>query len=437
MTSSFTRRRMLTGVGALGTLAATGSLLSACAGDDTGATPPPSVDPDTPVTITFMHSMASGALKPALEAIVAAFTDENPHIKVELAEQPNYGQLRAQIEAQTAAGSPPTIAQVYGDWAATYADSGVLVNLDQYAAESDQWDKFFTGVQDDLKLTDGSIWMWPFNKSVMVQYYNTEMVPQAPTSWEEFATVAADVSDDKVVALSIDPGDASSPAGGTQLVEALAEAFGDGVFAADGSPTFDGEGTTQALQFLVDLKAKGALALGKDYPGQQALGSQTGAFDVSSVASYQYNLEAVGDAFEMGVAPMPTGPTKVGNIMAGTNVALFDNEDQNVVAAGWAFMQFLASAPQQAAWSAATGYLPVHSDALNEPAFTEYVADNAWVTEATEQLNESQALPPVPWAQECSGKLASAISEAVNGGDVAAALAKAQQAAVKVQQEHG
>ncbi len=432
--STFPRRKVLTAAGTLGALAVTAPTLASCAGEDTPPAPPAG-DTTTPVTITFMHSMASGALKPALEAIVEAFRDEQPHITVELIEQPNYGQLRAQIEAQTAAGEPPTIAQVYGDWAASYADAGVLVNLDQYAAESDQWDKFFTGVQNDLKLTDGSIWMWPFNKSVMVQYYNTEMVTEAPTTWEEFATIAEEVSDDTVIALSIDPGDASGPAGGTQLFEALAEAFGDGVFAEDGSPDFTGEGSVRALEYLVDLKNKGALALGKDYPGQQALGSQTGALDVSTVASYQYNLQAVDGKFELGVATMPKGPAKVGNIMAGTNIALFDNDDDNVVAAAWTFMQFLASAEQQAQWSAATGYLPVHSDALNEPAFTDYVADTPWVADATEQLNESQSLPPVAWAQECSGKLAAAITEAVNGGDVMAALTKAQEAALKVQQE--
>jgi len=431
MTSPLTRRHLLVGLGAL---ALTTPVLAACSSPGT-PTAPPSGDPDAKVTINFMHAMSSGALKPALQTIVDAFTAANPNITIQLTEQPNYGQLRAQIEAQTAAGAPPTIAQVYGDWAADYAASGVIVNLDEYAKQSGQWDDFFTGVQDDLKLTDGKVWMWPFNKSVMVQYYNSELVKQAPTTWDEFAATAAEVSTGKVIALSIDPGDASAPAGGTQLFEALAEAFGDGAFADDGTPTFDNEGSVKALQFLVDLKQKNALALGKNYPGQQALGSQTGAFDVSSVASYQYNLQAVGGKFELGVATMPKGTVKVGNIMAGTNVALFETDDANVKAAGWKFMQFLASPEQQAQWAVATGYLPVHKKALDESVFTDHVAKTPWVADATRQLDDSQSLPPAKWVQEASGKLSTAITDAVNGADVTETLKKAQEAALKVQKD--
>ena len=113
---------------------------------------------------------------------------------------------------------------MYGDWAAEYAEAEVIVPLESYLAESDQYDDFFDGIKADMKLPDGKTWMWPFNKSVVVQYYNTDLVHAAPTTWEEFATVAKKVSTGKVVALSIDPGSSAAPAGGTAVFEILAEA---------------------------------------------------------------------------------------------------------------------------------------------------------------------------------------------------------------------
>src|ERR1700709_1901037 len=134
--------------------------------------------------------------------------------------------------------------------------------------------------------------MWPFNKSVVVQYYNTAMVPTAPKTWDDFATAAKNASTGGVVGLSIDPGSSSGPAGGTALFEIIAQADGDAVFAADGTPQFTHAGVVKALDLLVQMKKDGSLALGKNYPGQVALGGQTGAFDVSSVASYPFNLQA-------------------------------------------------------------------------------------------------------------------------------------------------
>ncbi|GAB3923510.1 ABC transporter substrate-binding protein [Microlunatus endophyticus] len=434
------RRTLLAGglglaAGAVG-LSACGSKGSSSSGSSNPSTVP-SGDANAKVTISFMEAMSSGAQKTALAKMTKDFMAANPNVTVDLQEQPDYGTLQTKISAQTAAGKPPTIAQVYEDWAAEYAESQVIVQLDPYIAKAQQYEDFYDGIKADLQLPDGKTWMWPFNKSVVVMYYNADMVKTAPKTWDEFAQVAKSVSNGKVVALSIDPGSSSSPAGGTALFEIVAEAFGDPVFAKDGTPQFTKPGVVKALQYFVDLKKAGALALGKNYPGQTALGSQTGAFDISSVASYPYDLASAGKKFTMGVAQLPTGPGgKAANQLAGTNIALFAAADDNQRAAAWKYMQFLTQPDQQAYWAAQTGYLPVCQQATQQADFKAYAKKTPFVTGATEQLNSATALPPVKWVNSCSGYLSVAIQQAVTQGkDPNAALQAAQADAMKAKQQ--
>jgi multiple sugar transport system substrate-binding protein len=416
-------------------LAATALLATACGGGSTPTSSGPPADSNAPVTITFMEAMSSGAQKSSLAQIVKDFQAKNPTITVELQEQPDYGTLNTKINAQTAAGTPPTIAQVYENWADELASSQVIVPLDDYVTTSADYQNFPAGIQKDLKLGDGKTWMWPFNKSVVVQYYNTTMVPKAPTTWDEFAAAAKTASTGNVVGLSIDPGSSSAPAGGTALFEILAQAYGDPAFSpTDGTPQFTNPGVVKALDYLVAMKKNGSLALGTNYPGQVALGGQTGAFDVSSVASYPFNLKAVGDKFTLGVAPLPSGPAGVGNQLAGTNIALFSAATDAQKAAAWKFMQFLTSAPEMAYWASTTGYLPVNTAAQQDPAFTAYAAKNPWITAAAQQLDTAIPLPPKAWVNQASGALSIAIQSAINNGTPSAtALQTAQDAALKAQ----
>ncbi|WP_285727569.1 extracellular solute-binding protein [Psychromicrobium xiongbiense] len=431
------RRTIRTTAGLLSILAATTLMATACGG---GAAAPssntPPADSTDPVTISFMEAMSSGAIKDSLAKITKDFTAKYPNITVDLQEQPDYSTLQTKINAQTAAGTPPTIAQVYGNWADEFAASKVIVPLDDYVSQSKDYPNFFDGIKKDLKLSDGKTWMWPFNKSVVVQYYNTTMVPQAPKTWNDFATAAKTASTGKVIGLSIDPGSTNGPAGGTALFEILAQANGDTVFADDGTPQFTKDGVVKALDFLKKMKADGSLALGSNYPGQVALGGQTGAFDISSVASFQFNKKAVGDKFAMGVAALPSGPSGTANQLAGTNIALFDKSTPAQKAAAWKFMQFLTSPEEMAYWSSTTGYLPVSRTAMDQQAFKDYVAKNAWVADATKQLDSATSLPPKSWVTKASGALSQAILDAINNGtDSKTALQKAQDAAAKAQKD--
>lgn len=434
MFSNTIRRRKVTATCTAAAISAT--LLTACSSDADDSAVPDKLDDDAKVEISFMEAMASGEQKEALEKLTEDFEKEHPNVTVDLQAQPDYGTLRTKIAAQTSAGDTPTIAQMYPDWATGYKESDLLVNLDEKAQESDEYKDFRKGVQDSLKLDD-DVYMYPFNKSVMVVYRNQEKVKDAPKTWDDFAEQAKKGSDGDVVALSIDPGSSDGPAGASSVFDVLAESFGDPVFAEDGTPQFDKPGVVKALKYLVDLKKNDALALGTNYPGQTALGNEKGLFDVSTVASLPFTQKAVGDKFELGVSPLPSGPEGVSNSLAGTNIAMFKDADDNEKAAAWEYMEYLASPKAQAYWAKETGYLPVSEKAEKEEPFASYAKENEWVTEAAKQLDSASSLPPQKWVTPASGPLATAIKDAVdNGADPEEALKKAQEDALKLQKEN-
>ncbi|WP_035805118.1 extracellular solute-binding protein [Kitasatospora mediocidica] len=387
-------------------------------------------------TISFMQIMINGSQKSTLVKLTNDFETANPNIKVNLEYQPDYGTLHAKETAAIAAHNAPTIGQVYEPWAAQFANSQVILPVSQYAGSDkpDQFNTFYAGVQKDLALPDGKNWMWPFNKSVQVIYSNSDLLKAkgltAPTTWEQFATAAKAVSGNGVTGIAIDPGTTASPASGTLMFQALAASNGTPDFAPDGTPQLNSPAAVQALSYLVDLKKAGALQVGTNYPGEAALGAQKGLFDLSSAAGYYYENQAVGGKFAMGTAVLPTGSTgQPTNIMSGTNLVEFAGASKAQQAAGWKYMQFLASASSQAEWASQTGYLPVTAAAL--PLMSDFIAKNPYLPTAVGALAYAVAEPPYSWVAKAEGEEVVALQAALDTGtDPATALNTAQTAAL-------
>jgi multiple sugar transport system substrate-binding protein len=409
-------------------LAACGSSTSSAAKSSTKTT----TSSTGPVTISFMEAMSSGALKPTLAKITAEFEKAHPNIHVDLVVEPSYGTLREKEEASVAAGDPPTMGQAYENWAAEYADSHAIVPLTSYVktAPASTLSDFWTEIKKDLYLPDGKIWMWPFNKSDFIMYYNAtalsaqHMTP--PKTWTEFATDAKELTKGGKWAVSIDPGTAADPANGTYLYVSIVHAFG-GHLLANGKPDFDNPAALKALQYLQGLVKGGEIKIGTDYPGQTALGAERAYFDLSTVASYHYNLKAIGGTVKMGTAPMPSGPAGQGNEMQGTNLVIFSKATSAQRKAAWEYMLYLSSPKVTAQWAEGTGYLPVDRTAL--PLMTSYDATHHYQEIAAKSLDYATPSPAYSWWTEAIGDIATALQSTLIGHTSPAAALKTAQAA--------
>lgn len=411
--------------------------VSACAGGgSTGssASSAPAAKITKPVTITFDEVESSGTLKTEMTALVAAFQKANPKITVTLAPYASYGDLFTAEKAQVAAGKAPTIGQAYEDEAQTFAQAGSIVPISQVAgtAKPAELSTFYAGVQKDLVLPDGKMWMWPFSKSLQLLFYNASLLKAdgiaVPATWPQFISALKTASKGGVIGTTIDPGSAAGQTSGEEWLEEMAAANGTPVYTASGAPQFTSPAAESALSQLVGLKKAGALATGKNFPGETALGAKKGLVDISSSAGYFFETQAVGNKFPLTTTVLPSGTAGAPDLMAGGNIVVFSSATAEQKAAAWKFMEYLATPQVQAEWSAATGYYPETALALTQPAMAKYLAQNPWVKTTIGGLNGAITDPPDTWATACGGDLSNALSAALSGTSPASALQTAQTA---------
>ncbi|MGH9069516.1 MAG: ABC transporter substrate-binding protein [Acidimicrobiales bacterium] len=384
-----------------------------------------------------MEAMSSGTQKPTLATLTSQFEKAHPNITVKLVTEPDYATLRQKEEAAVAAGSPPTLGQAYENWAASYASSQAIVPLTSFVSGSDGITsaakaQIWKGVWKDLHLPDGKVWMWPFNKSDYVVFYNSNMLQKAgvsvPTTWAQYAKVAKKLTTGNQWAESIDTGTLSAPQNGTYVYLSIVSSYG-GQWVSNGKPNLDSPAAVKALTYLQGLQKEGALKIGTNYPGQTALGAGHGAFDISTVAAYPYDLKAVGKKFTMKVAAVPSGPAGQGNAMEGTNLVIFSKATPAEQAAAWSYMKWLSEPKQTAYWAEQTGYLPVTKAAL--PLMSSYISTHPIQKIAADALQHATGTPPYAWWTQAVGQVGQALQAVlVNGQSPSAALKSAQSQAM-------
>jgi len=426
-------------------IAALGLAASACAGGgsttSTTSTGSPVPSVTGPVTITFQEVYGSKSQLATITKVVDAFEAKYPDIKVNLEPSSNYIALFEKENAEVAAGTTPTIGMAYESEAQTWSNAQKIVPIKDLAGTNTpaEFSTFFTGVQNDLKLSDGNTWMWPLGKSLQLQAINETMltaagITSAPTTWAEWATDLEAVAtkekatDPKFAGLTVYP-----MGSGETLLEELAAGYGEKLYASDGTPQFTSADAVKALQFLQTEKTNGALAVGGSttnlYPGESALTGGTGVEDITSSAGVNYEEAPSGDTLEFAALP---GESE----MQGANLVVYSTATTQQRAAAWDLLQYLASPSTQATWSQGIGYYPVTSQALSDMS-SSYLSKNPWIEQTISNLNTAFTDPPYGWVTECGIYLETAVSSALSGTSASSALQTAQSACAAKQSAEG
>jgi len=418
-------------------IAAFGLAASACAGGGSSAassgssassSPLPTVT--GPVTITFQEVYGTKSQLATLTKVVGAFEKQNPNITVQLQASSNYTALFQKENAEVAAGNTPTIGMAYESYAQTWATAQKIVPIKDLAGTNSPAElaTFYTGVQNDLKLSDGDVWMWPLGKSLQLQAINQTQftaagITSAPTTWDEWAADLEKVAAKEKPSNAKYAGITLYPQGsGETLFEEIAATYGEQLFAADGTPQFTSADAVKALQFLQTEKTKGAIAVGGSttdlYPGEDALTGGSGAEDITSSAGVTYEAAPKGDTLEF--AALPGDST-----MAGANLVVYSTATPQQRAAAWTLLQYLGSPSAQATWSEGIGYYPVTAQALTRMD-AGYLSQNPWIQQTIGNLNTAFVDPPFGWVTACETDLETAVSSALSGSAAASALQTAQ-----------
>ncbi len=130
---------------------------------------------------------ADGERAPVLTEIGKNFTDQYG-VPVNVVEKP-IGDLRNDFKVAAPTGEGPDIILGAHDWIGELIASGLLAEV----SLGDKTDMFAPAAVQGFTFTDGKLYGMPQAVENVAFYYNTDLVPTAPTTWEEVATISKEV----------------------------------------------------------------------------------------------------------------------------------------------------------------------------------------------------------------------------------------------------
>jgi ABC-type glycerol-3-phosphate transport system substrate-binding protein len=265
----------------------------------------------TKVEVTFWHAMG-GNVEKVLKAMVADFESTHKHIRIKLVGMADYNTLAQKLMSAAAVNSPPTIAQMYENWTTQLLTNDYLEPLESYVKGSkgltsnefnDIWPVL---IQNNT--WDGKIITLPFNKSVPVYYYNTELfekvgIKEFPKTWNDFREVCF-----KLKNLKDKEGNVIIPtAGGTDIwvFASMLYQKGGKLFDEDrGEPLFNSPVAAEVLQFQLDLIYKDKVQSSRT--GADLLEEfLAGRLAMTPFSCARRALMKGVESFKIGMAPLP------------------------------------------------------------------------------------------------------------------------------------
>jgi ABC-type glycerol-3-phosphate transport system substrate-binding protein len=330
------------------------------------------------VDVVFWHAMG-GVAGDMLNALITEFNNAHPGIRVISQNMGSYNTLSQKLLASIVADNQPDIAQAYENWIARFVNGGLLVPFDGLITDRKTfYSDFFEIVQKD-NLYDGKIMSLPFNKSTLVLYYNMDLFRRAglirpPQTWDEFRAMAGKLS------FPADTNGKKSTVGyicglNVSDFECFLSQAGGQLMSGDdsGKFVFNSDAGVEAVRLLLDMRFLDGSAdyypsYGTEYQNDFIGGRAAMMF--ASCPTRMYLVSRV--SFNWNIAPILRYKKKAA-IMYGTNIVLFAKASAAKRRAAWEFINWFISAPVQARWCAATGYIPVRRSCLKEPVMQEEI----------------------------------------------------------------
>lgn len=341
-----TRRRFMASV------AATGVAMTALRG--------PAAAQDT-VEINYFSFSAGTEQQATLEAMVAAFEEANPGIKVKLESAP-FGDYFTELQTRIAAGDAPDVYELNYENFVTFASRDILLDVsDRLAADSALAESIYPNALNAFAL-DGKQYGLPGSFSNVVLVYNQDLFdaagvgyPTADWTWEDELAAAEALTDHDAGIWGM-----HAPVAYNEFYKTAAQ-NGGAIIDADGNVTIDQPAVVEAVNFMVDPVT--------------SLGVQPSEADLSGIADSdlfmngQLAMTTTGiwmiplfsqAEFAWDLALEPGNTTKAHHFFSN---ALVIAKDTNKADAAWAWQSFMGGSKEAAELRIAAGWeLPATTD---------------------------------------------------------------------------
>lgn len=375
---------------------------SSPAGSDGGSTPEGSV------TLHFLTMKQAAYSDSSVQAMVKAFEEANPGIKVDVTFVP-YESLHDKIVTDQASGSGQfDVVLIDEIWPAEFAAAGFIRDLT---------DRITPAMKDGIvpavaRLFDvgGKTYAMPWILDTKFLFYNKDMLAQAgfstpPTTWEELLEQARAIKQKGIVQYPIVWSWAQAEAVVCDYAP-LVYSWGGEILAPDGTPRFQEQPAVEALKWMVKTIDEGLTnpnstsALEEDV--RQVFSQGKAAFALNwtymyALANDPQNSQVAG---KVGIAPFPAGPAGAVPVSGSMGLAIAASSKHPDEA--WKLVEFLTSFDNQRQYAKES--LPIWKQGFEHPE--QLNAPRELVEVAAQQFAAVRGRPEfVPWYNAFSLKL--------------------------------
>lgn len=328
-------RKAALGLGAL--VATTALALSGCAGGQGGSSGSGESGDGSTLTV-WVDANRAKALKD-----VAAQFEEEKGIKVELVTK-DFPKIQEQFAAQVPTGKGPDITVGAHDWLGGFVQNGLVapIELGEKAAE-------FQEVAVSAFTDDGKVYGLPYATENIALMRNTELVPEAPTSFDDMIAKGTASGAEYPFVVGLDPANADP-----YHLYPFQTSFGNSVFAQNADGTYDGSqltiGDESGLAFASWLGAQGAagtinLNLTQDL-SKEAFNSGKAAF----ILTGPWNVaDAEAKGIDLAVDPIPSAGGQTARPFVGVQGFYVNAKSENTIVANEFLVNYIATEEVQTA----------------------------------------------------------------------------------------
>lgn len=305
---------------------------------------------DSGGTIEVWDYLGQGVSDTAMKAVVAAFEDKHPDIKVNRTSFA-FADLSKSIVQGGVGGQVPDVAIVDVVDNQNFAALGLLQDVTDLPAA--QEGDFFPGPWSSTQL-DGKTYGLPLNSNNLALYYNKEILDaagvSAPTNWDELREVAKQVTTPEHYGIAMSA--IKNEQGTFQFLPFLWQTGGDlDTYATDGAT---------ALGFLKDLVDDGSMSKAVSNYSQEDARTQFVTGKAAMMINGPWELQNLADSgIDFGVAPLPKDEVAATGL-GGENVVTFAQAKNQ--AGADAFLEFITSAEGATIYCNESGQLSARPD---------------------------------------------------------------------------
>ncbi|MFH5183939.1 ABC transporter substrate-binding protein [Paenibacillus sp. TAB 01] len=359
-----------------------------------------------------------GKIEEAKQNLVKKFNESQNRIEVQQANQGNYDDLHAKVQAAFAAGNAPSVFDLEISSTGIFSRSGMLTDLTPLAQRDDaQIDlkDFNPGLMGNAYV-DGKLYGIPFMRSTPIFYKNVTMLKEAgldpascktSTELEQYGQVLKSKGKTPM-----------TMAVGVWEYEALVAQSGGKVISDDGKKaTFNSPEGVAPVEFWKKMYDEGVIkfVVGKTAgaDAEKDWSNQISAFKIGSTAGVSASLEvAKGNNFEMQTDFMPANKS-YGVPTGGCHLAITSKLSEQEKEATWEFVKFMTSKENTIYQHKYVGYLPNRLSALQSDELQNYYKEFPQYKVASDQLKYAVLRPNANAYPEISKTILDAMTNAI------------------------